>query len=135
MSAWIDNASNLGSGAVVPSALDTGRDEAYVDEDLSITGWIYVNDDPETQICQWLDGRTAQQGDPDIERRSPPNHWKCKSYKLPILSDEPQPDTWDGWNVPATVLAAQETLSHKKANAMCPAHFEYAFKREVKTHG
>ena len=129
MDVWRGNVNNIGAGAIIPSAVDTGRDEAYVDEGLKINGFIYVNDDPVTAICQWMSGRTVEFADPDAERFTPPNHWGCKSVKIPILSDETQPETWDGWNVPGSILAMQETLSNK--NDKCPKHWEFYFIKEA----
>jgi hypothetical protein len=130
MDDWKGSANNLGAGAIIPSALDVGRDETYENAGITITGWIYMNDSPVTDICTWLAGRTAREGDPDIELRSPPNHWSCESYKIPIMSDEEQPETWDGWDVPASVVAAQSTLSHKH-NHDIPAMWKGIISRRI----
>ena len=108
---FINVDANFGAGALVPAALDVGRDEAYYDAGVELTGWIYLNGDPVTDICNWLDGKSARADDPDVDNYSPPNHFNCKSYKVPIMSDEPQPDEWDGWAVPASVASAQALLS------------------------
>ena len=120
---YINNDNNLGGGALMPKALDQGRDETYYENGVSITGWLYLNYDPITEICNWLNNRTAKEGDPDAVEYAPPNHWNCKSFKVPIMSDEPQPDIWDGWAVPGSVLAAQETLSCRCNEAM-PEHIK-----------
>lgn len=112
MDDWKMNDANLGAGAVMPTTLDVGREEAYYDAGVNITGWIYMNYDPVTSICNWLNNRTAREGDPDIELYSPPNHWGCKSFKIPIMSDEEQPEVWDGWNVPGSILSQQALLSN-----------------------
>ena len=108
---WKANDNNLGAGAIIPAVLDVGRDETYYNSGASITAWIYVNDVPVTGICSWLDGRVAREGDPNVELYSPPNHWGCDGRKIPIMSDEEQPEEFDGWDVPASVLAQQETLN------------------------
>lgn len=113
---WRSNAGNLGGGAVIPKAFENGRDEAYASAGVELTGWLYQNLDPVTEICMWLDGRAAKDGDPDVDTYGPPNHWGCDSVKIPIFSDEDQPDDWDGWDVPPSVAAAQELLSHKHSH-------------------
>lgn len=107
---YISVDANFGAGALVSKSLDQGRDNAYYDAGVEIIGWLYLNEDPVTEICNWLSGRTAKEGDPAVDEFTPPNHWGCKSFTVPIMADEPQPDNWDGWDVPASVQAAQTLL-------------------------
>ena len=130
MEKWIFNENNLGAGAVIPKALDQGRDEAYGEMGISSTGWIYFNINPVTEICKWLTGRSIREGDPNISRFSPPNHWGCDGFKVPLLSDEEQPVVWDGWNVPQSIQDAQELLS---CGCGCgtnpPEHWKFWFEK------
>ncbi len=117
MEDWINNKNNLGSGILVPEGLNGGQEEAYAVSDIEQTGKIYRNFDPVTEICKWLDNRSVKIGDPNAVTFHPPNHWGCDSFAIPIMSDEAQPAVWDGWNVPPSVVAAQDTL-----NIKMPAH-------------
>lgn len=51
-----------------------------------IAAFQYVNGDPKTEICQDLNGTIFAKDDPNAFRYTPPLHWNCKSYIVPILS-------------------------------------------------
>jgi hypothetical protein len=46
----------------------------------TIESFTYMNESPESAICQELTGTTWAVGDSDLDRYSPPLHHNCKSY-------------------------------------------------------
>lgn len=51
-----------------------------------IEAFQFVNGDPVSPICTDLDGRIFDKEDPDRFRYTPPLHFNCKSYIVPILN-------------------------------------------------
>lgn len=49
----------------------------------TIESFTFFNEDPQSEICQELDGTTWAVDDPDLDRYSPPLHHNCKSRLMP----------------------------------------------------
>lgn len=47
-------------------------------------GYIFVNDDPISDICQWYNGKTFSVDSAEMSIATPPLHPNCKSYLEPI---------------------------------------------------
>ena len=132
MDSFRNNENNLGGGALIPKSLEQGRNDEYKKAEVELTGWMYRNLEPVTAICQWLNNRTIQDNNPDVDVYSPPNHWSCKSFKIPIFSDEEQPAGWDGWDVPASVAAAQQLLTNSGGCCInTPTIYKFLFEKGV----
>jgi len=79
------------------AANETLRDVADAFEEETgdkIVSWTFVavDDDKTTELCLELDGSTWEDGDPAIDKYTPPLHFNCRSYMQPNLasfSDNP----------------------------------------------
>lgn len=65
----------------VSSAVNQARLEWFFEPEVlaTIESLTFINEDPQSEICQELDGTTWAVGDPDIDRFTPPLHHNCKS--------------------------------------------------------
>ncbi len=107
----IDNPNNSGANVIISKGINKGRDEGFLKSKNKIEGWQYVAtlDGRTTDICTWLATRRVKANDPDAETYSPPNHYGCRSYKIPIFTSD-RNTVWEGWNVPPS-LQKQKNLS------------------------
>ena len=67
--------------AAIRSIADSRRDY-YRTIEKKIESYTYRNDDPVTQTCTMLNGKTMPVDKLDF---IPPGHWGCKSYLVPNL--------------------------------------------------
>lgn len=69
------------AGNAVSTMVNQARLEWFFEPEVleTIESFTFVNEDPQSEICQELDGTTWAVGDPDIDRYSPPLHHNCKS--------------------------------------------------------
>lgn len=77
---------------MVIKAIADGRRDYYRKIERKIESYTYVNDDPVTETCTYLAGKTFPAGKLDY---IPPGHWGCKSYLVPNLktwTDNPSID-------------------------------------------
>lgn len=63
-----------------------------------------ILDDRTTEICQTLDGFTANTDSNDWDTYKPPNHYNCRSLLIPVT----QVDGWDGQDDPTPNIEPQE---------------------------
>lgn len=66
----------------------------FFDENMDeLESFTFYNQDPQSEICQALNGATFRADDPDLERYMPPLHHNCKSVMVPNLKgDKNNPD-------------------------------------------
>jgi hypothetical protein len=85
---WLDGTA-VETGSVITSAtiINEARNSFFYDDDVldEIDAFEFVNGDPVSPICQDLAGTVFEKDDPDAFRYTPPLHWNCKSYIVPIL--------------------------------------------------
>lgn len=82
----LDAGSVLTASTTVSTSRDTFFDDPAVQEQLDALQ--FLNGDPVTEICTELDGTIFAANDPDRFRFTPPLHWNCKSYIVPILAGD-----------------------------------------------
>jgi hypothetical protein len=77
------------AGASVVSArgINEGRNAFFFEDETleEIDAFEFRNDSPVSPICQDLNGTVFSAKDPTWSRYSPPIHFNCKSYIVPIL--------------------------------------------------
>lgn len=73
------------AGNAVSSAVNQARLEWFFEPEVleTIESFTFYNEDPQSEICQELDGMTWAVNDPDLDRYTPPLHHNCKSRLVP----------------------------------------------------
>ena len=73
------------AGNAVSSISNQARLEWFFEPEVleTIESFTFYNEDPQSDICQELDGMTWATNDPDLDRYSPPLHHNCKSRLMP----------------------------------------------------
>lgn len=73
------------AGNAVSTAYNQARLEWFFEPEVleTIESFTFYNEDPQSEICQELDGMTWAVGDPDLDRYTPPLHHNCKSRLVP----------------------------------------------------
>lgn len=76
-----------GSSVVSARGINEARSAFFFEPDVleEIDAFEFRNDEPETPICQDLNGTIFSADDPGWERYQPPLHFSCDSYIVPIL--------------------------------------------------
>jgi hypothetical protein len=85
---WLDGtALEAGASLTASTVINEARDAFFFDPEVleEIEAFQFVNGDPVTDICADLAGTIFAKDDPDMFRYTPPLHWNCKSYIIPIL--------------------------------------------------
>lgn len=80
-------------------ALNEARMEFFFDKEVfdSIESFTFVNEDPVSKICKYLDGTTLAAQDPQVSRLATPLHHNCKSRWVPnIKGDKGNPEIETG---------------------------------------
>lgn len=86
---WLDGtALEAGASITASTVINDARDAFFFDPEVleEIEAFQFVNGDPVTDICQDLEGTIFAKDDPDMFRYTPPLHWNCKSYIIPIVN-------------------------------------------------
>jgi len=80
------------AGAQLTSAvvINEAREAFFFDDKVleELDAFEFVNGDPVTPICQDLAGTIFAKDDPNMFRYTPPLHWNCKSYIVPVLAGD-----------------------------------------------
>ena len=73
------------AGNAISSIENQARLEWFFEPEVldTIESFTFTNEDPQSEICQELDGTTWAANDPDLDRYSPPLHHNCKSRLEP----------------------------------------------------
>lgn len=81
------SAIEAGADIMAAQIINTARDAFFMTEDVTdqLDALQFVNGDPVTNICDKLDGVIFSADDPLAGRFTPPFHWNCKTYIIPIL--------------------------------------------------
>lgn len=82
------NSVRAGAELLASKTINEARSAFFFDSDTleHIEAFEFVNGDPVTPICQDLAGTIFAKDDPNMFRYTPPLHWNCKSYIVPILN-------------------------------------------------
>lgn len=76
-----------GADLTATSVVNTARNAFFIDSEVQeqLDAFQFVNGDPVTPICSDLEGTVFAVDDPDLFKYTPPLHWNCKSYIVPIV--------------------------------------------------
>jgi hypothetical protein len=76
-----------GAGIAAAQLVNDARSAFFYDDQTleQIDGFVFVNGDPVTEICQDLAGTVFAKDDPGADQYQPPLHWNCKSSIQAIL--------------------------------------------------
>jgi hypothetical protein len=79
---------DAGAGMMAGKGINEARQAFFFDDEVleEIEAFEFVNDVPETPICEDLNGTVFSKDDPGFDRYNPPLHFNCDSYILPILN-------------------------------------------------
>lgn len=86
---YIDgNSVRAGANLLSSKTINEARSAFFFDDQVleRIEAFEFVNGDPVTPICQDLAGTVFAKDDPNMFRYTPPLHWNCKSYIVPVLN-------------------------------------------------
>jgi len=102
------NGIELSSLTGITQAMSYGEMEYYRSIEDNLYGYEFVNEDPVTQICKSLVGKIYRKDSPAMLEVSPPLHFRCKSYFVPVYKDDPKykdnkPD-FDDYIPPPSIL-------------------------------
>lgn len=77
-----------GANVTASSIVNEARNAFFFDEEVleEIEAFEFKNGDPVTPICTDLNGTIFAKDDPNMFRYTPPLHWNCASYIVPILN-------------------------------------------------
>jgi hypothetical protein len=103
--------SKVGPEIAISKAVNDSRRDFFKENTEKVISFTWVNGDPVSEICQWLDGKTLPADHHDVDRYWPPLHHNCKTYVVANTSDTTEnPDPQSGFEVPEDV-ASSMTLS------------------------
>ncbi len=80
-----------GSGVIGARVINEARQAFFFDDEVleDIEAFVFMNDVPETPICEDLSnggqGKVFSADDPGFLRYTPPLHYNCDSYILPVV--------------------------------------------------
>lgn len=74
----------VSSSLVVVGTMNFGEMSFYKGIEDQLWGYVFSNEDPVSQICQFYNNKTFSINSPQLAAASPPLHPNCKSYLDPI---------------------------------------------------
>jgi len=87
--------STKASGTIGAAAINKSRFDTFFDKEMKeeIESFTYMNNDPVSSICQYLNGKTVSINDrAALTEYSPPLHHNCKTYLSVNFRDEKNAD-------------------------------------------
>lgn len=81
------SAITAGSMRVAAKMVNDARNAFFFEPEVleEVDAFEFVNGDPVTDVCNDLNGTVFSKDDPNFFRYTPPLHWNCKSYIVPVL--------------------------------------------------
>ena len=79
------------TGIVASKTINTARRDYFQSIENKIESYTYYNDEPVTDLCSYLNGKTFKVGSEKV----PPFHWGCDGYLVPNMKtwkNNPEPD-------------------------------------------
>lgn len=78
---------SAGADLTAATIVNEARSAFFMEQDVldELDAFVFTNGDPVTPVCIDLNGTVFAKDDPNMFRYTPPLHWNCKSYILPIL--------------------------------------------------
>lgn len=104
------NRIEFGADTSIVQAMNYGEMEYYNSIKNDLWGFLFANDEPVTQICKSLVGKTYQDGSSAMDVVQPPLHGRCDSFFIPIYKSEfetkPELDNF----IPSDEILKQKTI-------------------------
>lgn len=75
---------SVAGSLVVVGTMNFGEMQFYKEIEDQIWGYVFSNEDPVSQICQFYNNKTFSVNSPELAAATPPLHPNCKSYLDPI---------------------------------------------------
>lgn len=91
---------------IVVGTANFGETQFYKEIQDQIWGYRFVNNSPESEICQWYVGKTFSVDSPELAQATPPLHPNCDSYLEPIYKTESEPEI-DNVIAPPTIQSGK----------------------------
>jgi SPP1 gp7 family putative phage head morphogenesis protein len=100
------------AGNTASLIINESRNGFFFDDEVlsEIESFTFVNEDPVSEICTHLNGRTFKADDPEAERYFPPLHHNCKSFLEPNFKGQDNPKINDNGLTP-TSQSAKKSIS------------------------
>lgn len=107
---YIENANKIGAGneLAIVQAMNYGEVQYYKSIENDLWGYRFANDVPETKLCQALVGKTYPLNSAELDIITPPLHYRCDSFLVPIYKSEEKPQ-FDNY-VPAPSVLQEKTI-------------------------
>lgn len=103
--------STVGADIQSSKIVNDARRDFFKDNTEQVISYTWVNGDPVSDICQFLDGKTIPADSPDVDRYWPPLHHNCKTFVVANTAETKEnPDPQNSFDVPEEI-AASMTLS------------------------
>ncbi len=82
---------HIGAGVTSANVVNESRSAFFFTEEVleEIEAFKFINADPVSLICRSLAGLVFSKDDPNFWKYTPPLHYNCKSYIIPILKLKP----------------------------------------------
>lgn len=86
----IGNSIRGAATSLASKSINEARSAFFFQKDTleQIKAFKFVNSDPQAAICKSLAGKVFPKDDPNMFRYTPPLHFNCKSYILPVYANQ-----------------------------------------------
>lgn len=107
-------AANVGAAIQASKVVNDARRDFFGTFTEEIDSFTWINEDPVSEICNYLNGRTLPADHPDVIRYWPPLHHNCKTYVVAnTTKTKNNPDPQNGFS-PNKKQEASITLNEKE---------------------
>ena len=94
------------TGIVASKTVNISRRDFFDSIDKRIESYTYYNDEPVTDLCVYLAGKTFKAGNEKV----PPFHWGCDGYLVPNLKNWKDNPKADSINISAKMKKGMDFL-------------------------
>ncbi len=111
MDEYIDakNKIDVGNELAVVQAMNFGERQYYKTIENDLWGYRFANDVPETDLCRSLVGKTYPLNSAELDLITPPLHFRCDSFLVPIYKKEEAKPEFDNF-VPAPEIMKEKNI-------------------------
>jgi len=108
---YIDNANKIAAGneLAIVQAMNYGEVQYYKSIENDLWGYRFANDLPETDLCRSLVGKTYPLNSAELDIVTPPLHFRCDSFLVPIYKSEESKPQFDNY-VPSPSILKEKTI-------------------------
>ena len=99
-----------GLDLAVVQAMNFGEMQYYATIKDELWGFRFANDEPVTEICRSLVGKTYAKDSGEMDMIQPPLHFRCDSFFIPVYkSESPERPEFDNF-IPSDRILKQKTI-------------------------